>query len=127
MHDLISVLHTIIQQVASNRLRQLIVFDDISHLVSTSPVAVELLKVLPEIGPRHNTHLLIADQSSLLGVVTGGFATRLDAANSINAFGSDIAYSGVYRHGDIVIKAGDKVSVYSVPFTNVKALMQIPL
>lgn len=126
-HELISVLHTLIQQVASNRLRQLIVFDDISHMVSTSPGAVELLTVLAEIGPKHNTHLLIADQNSLLGNVAGGFAvrcaTRLRVPDSVAIFGSDIAYSGVRRYGDIVIKAGDEVSVYNLPFTTVRALM----
>lgn len=107
---------------------ELIILDDIDHLLRTYPSKyIKVLEQLANIGPRKNTHILYASQTSMdvyFNTIRNTIsfdlicATRLSIEDSIKLFGVPIASKegGTRKYGDITYKYNSQMDRVTVPF-----------
>lgn len=113
----------------SNPEPDIIVFDEIAHLLSKLPEQYALkLRMLLTVSGEQNIHVLFSCQSASNNTIINGAqylsyfntvcTTRVDDAESSNLFGGIIASpnGGMRRYGELVYRYRDNVSKVRVPF-----------
>lgn len=123
--DLCETLRELIVRVSRSRKRSLIVLDDIQHHIEYRGDVQELIKLLIELAPQHNAHILYTMQGRLDAgymlmkdfVAVG--ATHVQDYVSTEVFGNTMGYDETRQWGDVAFKLGDTREVLRVPETHI--------